>query len=541
MTSKLGRSGMEFRAGVLASATLMACVGGCAESDLDPVTGRSVQIDRRSRCTPEDERDSCLQARLTARQVEQRTRLVVSTMSENTAENIGNLFRGAVWQSLSRALANFAAAFANVPPLAFLTRSPQQPLDASQLVLPSQEINAWLAERVFNPEYLESGDQSGATFLLPGSAMCGTITECVRTACDLATNPDCVPQICSDRPNEACIRAIDEIQTRIEAKLVGVDGVELDLLLGERRFAPLELELSPVRLAANVDLHQIYAAAESMQGGAQNAALNMPDVLEGRAQVALDVNGAYDATLSASISQATRLEASTEHGPVSLLIGSALPLLQVRAQGQLGKLSVAMNAGVFDFSLPYSALTSGVGTGNLDLHVAGVTWGIELVNGSSTLPLTNISLGQTTSTLAKGGELILALDVNATSGRRFALTITPDSVAQSALLSFAPELRVRALCKLGLIANEFPNVDSFLMNESYEIALSGSQGASFTPVAPTSTWTGGVKINSGSLSISSSTIPAPFVVQTGQCLSGTPTLAPGAHPLLGRLVAGPCP
>ena len=62
-----------------------------------------------------------------------------------------------------------------------------------------------------------------------------------------------------------------------------------------------------------------------------------------------------------------------------------------------------------------------------------------------------------------------------------------------------------------------------------------------TVASETATFPGGLKVLQGTLSLQSFVQPAQVVVPAGSCLVLDESPAAGAHPLLGRFAAVPCP
>jgi hypothetical protein len=96
---------------------------------------------------------------------------------------------------------------------------------------------------------------------------------------------------------------------------------------------------------------------------------------------------------------------------------------------------------------------------------------------------------------------------------------------------------------LGRVAADYATPPaSHLLDETYGVKLDGL-GAPVTvgAVPATASFGGGIRMLTGTLTISSSAAPAPVVVPTGKCLTGQSSAPAGAHPVLGAFSVVDCP
>ena len=82
-----------------------------------------------------------------------------------------------------------------------------------------------------------------------------------------------------------------------------------------------------------------------------------------------------------------------------------------------------------------------------------------------------------------------------------------------------------------------------MQHDTYGIVLAnGANSSSFDTVKATGTFTGGVKVVAGTLTITAASAPdAAVTVQPGKCLSSPAAAPAGTSPLLGALTVSDCP
>lgn len=338
-------------------------------------------------------------------------------------------------------------------------------------------------------------------------------------------------------PDPECVADFDAAEIRIRAETAG-DGLDLTLLIGPGRAEPLVLELRSASVALMADLAEAKEAIQHLASVAGEA-IELPSVMEGRVSISLTVNGPKDVTLAGQVRQDVRIEAATADGPFAFSTAAKDPLWSIRAQGIERRLSLDLDLGVTTASFP--AMTdTGVLMGQMAIDWKGLSASVVLEDGATSLVVNDIGIGDGQSTVKLGDETLLAFDLNADAGRRYALSIDPVA-GELPTFSFEPKLDLSVYVHLAPLA-AFEFVESYLMDETYRIVFDGA-----TPTAQPveASWDGafpgGLRIVSGTLSVSSSAAAAPVVANAGQCLIGADEVTAGEHPLLGYLAAVSCP
>lgn len=461
---------------------------------------------------PDANRDSLV----TADVIRQRTQGTIGNVARRVPD-IRPLTQGETWSALTGAVAGLLRAFDSVPLFpsrigAEVAPPPDCPAeevgpDGSCTFNPRAVLLAlsdFLEQKLFSDDHLEALERSSATFLLRGASFCEGMQPC-------SGGPGhCVA------PNASCIQSIDAAQVRVKATLVGADGLDVAVLVGPDRARPVVLELRRTSLAVELDLESAKLALDHLQAVAGNSEAEVA-LARGRLRFQFTSSAPDDISFVSSIPEAVQFQLNVPQGPIELAIAARSPAITLRAQGALETLSIAVDNGPIDLSVPYAFLTEGKGSGTLALHLSGQTWRTEAKVNQPSLVLTDISWLEP-STLKKDGVSVFALDVNPNSGRKFELSLTPAGTPPGVLFRVQPELDVSADCNLQLIAQEFPDIPLVFQNTKYELALQGPGEAAVLPVADSKAVAeAGLKVVSGQLSLHASGHDS-LVIRAGQCI-----------------------
>ncbi len=373
------------------------------------------------------------------------------------------------------------------------------------------EVADSLAERLFTAENYE-GD---GVYRIPVDMVCPADDE-------------------TGEMDAACVEEWQRAELRIKAEMVD-DGVDFTLLVGPDRDAPLTLELRPARVTVVVDLGE---AAEAIRFLAPDAEL--PDVLEGVVAVSLVVNGPQDVSFEIAVREAVRVEANTSDGRISFSTDAKDPLASLRIEVAARRLTALFDLGRTRLSLPNQMNDEGsLATGTWSIDWRGLSFTATAQDGADEIVISNIGLGDDTSTIKLDDTQLVGIDLNPNDGRRFTMTLRPDPAGGLPIVTFEPGFELLVDVFLQPLADAGDAIDPWLLDDSYRIALAGDAPAtqSIAPDEVTGT-PGALRIARGALAIESDT--ASITVAAGQCLLADP-VTEGEHPLLGGLAAGSCP
>ncbi len=496
---------------------------------------------------------------VTAQDINTRSSAIVQNTVVNSTKALGTLSSQSTMTALSGALANLDAVLAGMPALpgaststtALATKATRRLAAVPTVTCPdgttscdstqspedtAAEINDWLETNVFSQSNLESSDDTSATFLLKGAPFCET-TSCAYTCTDTGCTGACETAV-----DPECVRIFEEVEVRVRATPVGDDGVKLELLIGPDRYGPVTLDASSTSLAVTVDLGAVKSSYLRIAQVAGVQGVELPAVMAGRVKAELRINGDQDVSLTGSVLQAVQIVVTSLEGDTGLSLAAADPMVSLRVQGLTGAVSMALAAGALDVYEPRSTLTGNLlSTGRYEMHLDGASFAATLEPGATDLTVTGIGLGDGPTTLAKDGVPFFTVDLNAAEGRTLDLTVTPDTLANSATFAVTPAFDLGLGFAYAAVAADFPAVPSWEYAETLRFALTGD-GAAVEPLAADTLtgFPGGIAVRGGTLVLSAAT-GASLEVPAGSCLVPQSSVAPEAHPVIGAFAVVTCP
>ena len=334
-----------------------------------------------------------------------------------------------------------------------------------------------------------------------------------------------------------CLSDFEKADLAIRVELAG-DGLDFTLLVGPDQAAPLTLELRSARASLVADLAQAKDAIQYL-AAAFDQQVDLPQVFEGRVAVSLIINGPKDVSVQLAVRRAVAIEGDLPGGHVAFSTAAADPLASLEVNAASRTLTALVDLGRTRLSAPWSMLNAdSLASGVYAIDWQGLSLSASASDGDSSLHIDNIGLGDDTSTIKLGDHTLVAVDLNADSGRRYGLTLTP-AAGGLPTATFDPGLDLVVAVDFSPLAAAGDAIDSWLIDQTYELSFQGDAPTA-QAIAATSTSAGAVRVASGTLTLSSTAADAPVVVGAGQCLLPDPVEA-GEHPLLGALSAGPCP
>lgn len=446
-------------------------------------------------------------------EVEPRLEATLPALIDEVANGTGFLEESQTMDALFASLDSMDGAFSDLPFTGSDEIEPLPAADGDGDAPSGDEIASALADQVFNEDNYEGDGVYG----IPAELLCPTDPDTGSLA------PDCVAMV-------------DDAELRIRVELAG-DGLDFTLLVGPDRNAPVVLELRSDRASVAVDLDEAAAAAEHLSS-VTGEDIELPDTLEGTVAVTLTVHAPKDVSLAVAIREDVVIEGSfPEVGNLSFSSAAADPLAMVRIDGSAERLTALCDLGPTSLSMPWQSFDpSSLATGDFHLDWQGASARITLEEGDQSITIEDIGFGDGTSTVSLDEFTLFALDLNASAGRRMAVTISPTDALPS--FTVAPEMDLSMTFDLGPLAGAGDDVPDYLIDQSYSVRMDGSMPTA-QPVESADGTEGALSIVSGTLTIDSSEADA-IVVDAGSCLVADP-LESGEHPVLGYLAAGSCP
>jgi hypothetical protein len=286
--------------------------------------------------------------------------------------------------------------------------------------------------------------------------------------------------VCEDDDAE-CAADFDKAQLRVR---VANDDDELDFFIqvDAHHDEPLEFSLSRDRLAVTVNLDEASDAMIALGEAATSAKLS------GSITGSLTILGAKHAKLAVDIDRAISVELDDLR-----FATAASHLLALDLDGNASKAALSVALGETTAHIPGDEFDPKV----RDLDLAGLA--VDVSFDGTTLALSNISLGNKTSTLKVDGENALAIDLNKNDGRKLSATLANET------LTVSPRLDLEIEQNHALLDDEPSTFD--ITRVQLDGSLRGNEE------------TGGLQVVSGTFAITTNPAEYGFSAAAGDCVT----------------------
>jgi hypothetical protein len=341
-----------------------------------------------------------------------------------------------------------------------------------------------------------------------------------------------------DKLDPDCVDTLTKLQVRLRLTRAG-DGVEIGLLLAAERVHAVSVLVSSNQLALDVYFGAVKAAILAVAKELGEQPPELPGVMTGTVELSLTKDGPHKVTLASSVLEA--LEVVNADPKVTIRTAATKPAIALTADGDAGTITARINVAKTEVVVPWQPGQHETGA-DADIVLGGLTGETTFTQASKTIVLEQLGLGAGPSYLDVRGQRILAAELNPSDGRAFDLSIDFDAQGNPRI-AFAPRVDFSLACKLGLVAADFDEAPpSFLLDETYRLQIDPAAGLApvLAPYQSTNPGDeGGIRVQSGVFSLSSSKVASPVTAAAGQCLVGNEP-QPNAHPLLGALEVVTC-
>jgi hypothetical protein len=286
--------------------------------------------------------------------------------------------------------------------------------------------------------------------------------------------------VCEDGDAE-CAADFAKAQLRVR---VANDDEALDFFIqvDAHHDEPLGFSLSHDRLAVTVNLDEASDAMIALGGAATSAKLS------GSVTGSLTILGAKHAKLAVDIDRAIAVELDEMR-----FATAASHLLAVDLDGNTSNAALSVALGETTAHLPGDQLDPKV----RDLDLAGLT--LDASFDGTTLALSNVSLGNKTSTLEVSGQTALAIDLNKNDGRKLSATLANET------LTVSPRLDLEIEQNHALLDDEPSTFD--ITRVQLDGSLRGNDE------------TGGLEVVSGTFAITTNPAEFGFSAAAGDCVT----------------------
>jgi hypothetical protein len=424
------------------------------------------------------------------------------------------------------------------------------------------EINDWLMTHVFVDSQVESDAGNVVTYLLDPTVFCvedmksdGSSTSIPKTPEPADGKFDSIDDEWEEESGPECADVLADVPIRIQVVSYSEGDLDIDLLFGTAKLAPLHMQLYGDLVSLEIDLAVTKAVAELFitAFGEDVGEAELPTVFTGKIRAELVRNSAQKYTMSYSILNPVQVGMTMDGDEFSFSLGTGN--MSVSADGTAQSISWDMNMGNMNLVVPYQTFVNAwyedddsdddfeeewpgedpeepavpadditdeeipQVSGTMELTIAGYTGSATFAADSESVALTGLGLGNGPTQLKVNGTTVFSMDLNPDHGRAFDLTFTMDG--DDLTMKISPLFDLALNMHFTAIADDLDEIPSFLLDETLSILFDGAP-------EPTLLTTGGeddegtLMVAAGELTLASSAAPEETVfAATGQCLTIT--------------------
>jgi hypothetical protein len=356
-------------------------------------------------------------------------------------------------------------------------------------------------EHVFRQEFVEAEDGNQVVYKVDPAAVCDADTTCIEK---LTQNP-----------------------LRFVVTANADDTLNVSLLVGEARHTPGTAVLAPKKLSARVNLAEAMASVRLFVDAADQP--DLPERLSGVIAGAIEKRADGDFAISGSVIEKFDLLVGQGKGkPVAVTVQPSEPTAQLTLNSTSNTLGYSANLGAVDVQVAGAAVCddqcgANEQTGTFSGHLGGITAQFAVSKGATALLFSGLGLGGDTSYVALNGDHLGTLDVNASNGRK--LSVSFSTTAEGTLVTFEPALDLKLALMLNKLSESLRvDMPAWLSDEIFDVMLGGAAKPSVLIPAATCDATGvsttpnQLKVVTGNLILSESSLGSPMNVAAGMCL-----------------------
>lgn len=368
-------------------------------------------------------------------------------------------------------------------------------------------LSKYLSQRVFTEANVESFDGASVTYLLRGADVCPYVLPDGNTSLLAVANATI---------EAACVSEVDKLDLRIKAVEPAAEALDLTLLIGSSKAAPMALELSTGSIALVASLDGVKDTLESLR--TIDSSVAVPLTMAGSVDVKIAFNresaGNVDVTLSSSVRQAVDVKVQDASGTSELTTAAKSPWASLQVDGIDHKVLAVLDLGKTSFSAPYQTLSGAIKPETTTLGGLNFLFsGQEGQAGDFTI--SNIGLGDEETNVLLDGEKALAAILDP---RLFAVSFEPDAANPNlTIFTVDPSFQLTNF----LDNRPYENSDPATAGKAYTWSLTAADGK--PAIEPYAYWRDApldlgtaVKIVNGTLMLTDGSLTV--TVAQGQCL-----------------------
>jgi len=392
------------------------------------------------------------------------------------------LGQGASSSSSFRVARDLAQRFGRSPVL----RHGLLPADPPEGGIDTDAIIAQLNETIFT----DANHLGGGIYQVPANVVCET-TDFDENGNEITTvDPECVTQY-------------TKVNLRIRVS-EDDDALGFAIQLGANNDEPLSFALTHTSIAISVDLDGADAAVEALASAFGEEAPNAR--LAGRITGKLEILGTAAARMSLDVDRA--IAVAVGDAGVDLDGADAFRFTTGAGKAMMVQLDAVAETALAVLDIKATTLHI-PGADGFDLDLPGASIAALGENGQP-LQLTNISLGDRTTTMTKNGAVAIAIDLNAADGRKLSATIAGDEAAGTETITVSPKLDAQIAIDHAALGDEAP-----LYDVTRVLLTGGLRGSDASDQ---------VEVVGGSFAITTNPATYGFSATAGQCVSSTEEL-----------------
>jgi hypothetical protein len=368
-------------------------------------------------------------------------------------------------------------------------------------------------DHVFRDEFVEVTDGNQVVYKIDAASACGTDTSCIEK---LTKNP---------------VRFVVTANTD--------DTLHVSLLVGEARHTPGTAVLGPRKISVRLDLTEAMAAIRLYMTGEDQK--NLPERLSGVFEGAIEKRAENDFAISESLVEKFDLLVGQAKGkPVAVTVLPSPSTAQVTINSATNTLGYSTNLGAVDVQVAGAAVCDDQcgakeQTGTFSAHLGGFAGDFAVSKGATELTFSRLGLGNDTSHVDLNNDPLGTLDVNPNNGRTFSVNFK--KTAEGTLVTFDPALDIKLALMLNKLSDSLRvDMPAWLSDEIFDVMLGAAPKPSVLVPAATCDAVGNatsksqLKVVTGNLSLSSSSLSSPVKVAAGMCLVPVNGADSGSNP-----------
>jgi hypothetical protein len=358
-------------------------------------------------------------------------------------------------------------------------------------------------DHVFREEFVEVKDGKKVVYKINPSSVCDGGSTCIEK---LTSNP-----------------------VRFEVTANADDTLNVALLVGEARHNPGTALLAPNKLSVRLNLAEAMDVIRLLTNTEDQK--DFPETLTGIVEGSIEKLGENNFAISESVLEKVDLLVGQAKGkPVAVTVQPSNPTARLTINSATNTLGYSVALGAVDVKVAGAAVCTGDSkcgapekNGTFSGHLGGYTGGFDITKGATELTLAHVGLGNDTSYVALNNDRLGTLDVNPNNGRT--VSVTFKKTAEGTLVTFDPVLDVKLALMLNKISESLRvDMPEWLSNEIFEVMLGGDAKPSVLVPGATchsdgsSTTKDELKVVTGALTLSSSSLSSPVSAAAGMCL-----------------------